>query len=43
MNGIPKTFLYNARGDGFSASVTRPLQQVIEVQAGVSLPTAGGH
>jgi hypothetical protein len=43
MAGIQKTFLYNARGDGFSAQVTRPVQQTIEVQAGLSLPTAGGH
>ena len=43
MDKIQRTFLYNARGDGFSAQVTRPVQQTIEVQAGVSLPTAGGH
>lgn len=43
MSPATKTFLYNARADGLSAQLTRPLQQTIEVQAGTSLPITGGH
>ena len=43
MSPVTKTFLYNARADGLSAQLTRPVQQTIEVQAGTSLPVTGGH
>ena len=36
-------FLYHAWAHAFSAHFTRPINQMIEVQAGVSLPITGGH
>jgi len=36
-------FLYHAWAHAFSAHFTRPVNQLIEVQAGVSLPITGGH
>jgi hypothetical protein len=38
-----KTFLYHAHGHALSGQITRPINHVIEVQAGMSLPTIGGH
>ncbi len=38
-----KTYHYNAHAHGLSAIFDRPVQRLIEVQAGVSLPTTGGH
>lgn len=38
-----KTFLYHAHGHALSGLITRPINHVIEVQAGMSLPTIGGH
>jgi hypothetical protein len=37
------TYHYNAQAFGLSAEFHRPIQHLIEVQAGVSLPTIGGH
>lgn len=37
------TFLYHAHGHALSGRITRPVEHVIEVQAGTSLPTIGGH
>jgi hypothetical protein len=36
-------FHYNAHGHGLSAQFKRPIEQVVDVQAGVSLPVIGGH
>jgi hypothetical protein len=36
-------FHYNARAYGLNARFTRPLEHLIEVQAGTSLPITGGH
>jgi hypothetical protein len=38
-----KTFIYNAHGHALSGHIQRPFDQIIEVQAGTSLPTIGGH
>jgi hypothetical protein len=38
-----KTYFYNAHAHGLSAQFERPIQKLIEVQAGTSLPTIGGH
>jgi hypothetical protein len=38
-----KTYVYNAHGHALSGHITRPFDQLIEVQAGMSLPTIGGH
>jgi hypothetical protein len=38
-----KAFLYNAHGHALSGHIQRPFDQLIEVQAGASLPTIGGH
>jgi len=38
-----RTFLYHAHGHALSGRLTRPLDHVLEVQAGTSLPTIGGH
>jgi hypothetical protein len=37
------TFLYHAHGHALSGRITRPVEHLIEVQAGTSLPTIGGH
>jgi hypothetical protein len=37
------TFLYHAHGHALSGRITRPVDHLIEVQAGTSLPTIGGH
>jgi hypothetical protein len=36
------TYIYNAQGHALSGHVTQPVDQFIEVQAGMSLPTDGG-
>ncbi|HVM74291.1 MAG TPA: choice-of-anchor P family protein [Candidatus Saccharimonadales bacterium] len=36
-------FLYHAWAHAFSGHFTRPIERLIEVQAGVSLPITGGH
>jgi hypothetical protein len=36
-------FLFHASAMAFSGHVTRPLEHLIEAQAGTSLPTTGGH
>ena len=36
-------FIFHASAMAFSGHVTRPIEHVIEVQAGTSLPTTGGH
>lgn len=38
-----RTYHYNAHGYALSGRIDRPVQQVIEVQAAMSLPTSGGH
>jgi len=38
-----KVYHYNAHGHGLSARFDRPVQHLIDVQAGTSLPTIGGH
>jgi len=43
MDGVKRTFHYNACAHAFSGNFTRPIQHDIEVQAPVSLPTIGGH
>jgi hypothetical protein len=40
---VKRTYHYNAHGHGVSAHFERPIQRLIEVQAGISLPTTGGH
>jgi len=41
---IPKTtYHYNAHGHGLSGRLHRPIEHLIDVQAGASLPTIGGH
>jgi hypothetical protein len=39
----PLSYHYHAHAYAFSGEVRRPIKQVVEVQAGVSLPHAGGH
>ncbi len=39
---LHKTYVYNAHGHAASGHITRPLDHIIEVQAGMSLPTTGG-
>ena len=36
-------FLYHAWAHAFSGHFTRPIERLIEVQAGISLPITGGH
>lgn len=43
MTQSTRTYHYNAHGYAFSGRIDRPFQQVIEVQAGMALPTSGGH
>jgi hypothetical protein len=43
MEAIPRTYHYSAHGHALSGQILRPFQQTIEVQAGMSLPTAGGY
>lgn len=42
-DSVQRTFLYNAHGHALSGHIHRPFDQLIEVQAGASLPTIGGH
>jgi hypothetical protein len=43
MDSLHRTYLYNAHGHALSGQILRPFQQIIEVQAGMSLPTTGGY
>jgi hypothetical protein len=43
MDNAHRTYLYNAHGHALSGHITRPFDQIIEVQAGMSLPTSGGY
>src|SRR5208282_4628434 len=43
MDGVKRTFHYNACAHALSGRFHRPIQHDIEVQAPVSLPTIGGH
>jgi hypothetical protein len=43
MDSIHRTYLYNAHGHALSGHIQRPFDQIIEVQAGMSLPTTGGY
>ncbi len=43
MDAIHRTYSYNAHGHALSGRITRPFEQIIEVQAGMSLPTTGGY
>jgi hypothetical protein len=38
-----RVFHYNASAHAYSGQFTRPVQQLIEVQAATALPTIGGH
>ena len=40
---LHRTYVYNAQGHAVSGHITRPFDQVIAVQAGMSLPTIGGY
>lgn len=42
MEPIHPTYLYNGQGHALSAQIVRPFHELIEVQAGMSLPTIGG-
>jgi hypothetical protein len=39
---VSKVYMHNAHGHALSGRITKPLDHVIEVQAGTSLPTSGG-
>jgi hypothetical protein len=39
---VSRTYIYNAHGHALSGHITQPFDQLIEVQAGMSLPTTGG-
>jgi len=43
MDQSHRTYLYNAHGHALSGQIFRPFEQLIEVQAAMSLPTAGGY
>ncbi|MFY9752147.1 MAG: choice-of-anchor P family protein [Candidatus Acidiferrales bacterium] len=43
MDAAHRTYLYNAHGHALSGQILRPFNQLIEVQAGMSLPTTGGY
>lgn len=38
-----ETYFYDVHGSALSGQITSPFQHFIEVQAGASLPTTGGH
>jgi len=42
-DSVHNPFFYHAHGHALSGRITRPVQHLIEVQAGTSLPTIGGH
>ena len=39
---VQRTYIFNGHGHAFSGHLTQPYEQLIEVQAGMSLPTGGG-
>lgn len=43
MDANQRTYLYNGHGHALSGRITRPFDQIIDVQAGMSLPSAGGY
>jgi hypothetical protein len=43
MDSIHRTYHYNAHGSAFSGHFTRPFDEIIEVQAGMSLAPTGGY
>jgi hypothetical protein len=42
-DSVVTTFFYNAQGHALSGHLCCPVEHVIEVQAGISLPTIGGY
>jgi hypothetical protein len=43
MDAMPTQYLYNAHGHALSGRIDRPFEDLIEVQAGTSLPITGGY
>jgi hypothetical protein len=43
MDSPHRTYHYNAHGSALSGHIQRPFDEIIEVQAGMSLPTSGGY
>ena len=43
MDANRRSYIYNGHGHALSGRITRPFDQIIEVQAGMSLPTGGGY
>jgi hypothetical protein len=43
MEGTKERYFYNAHGHALSGQIDRPFKHTIEVQAGTTLPTAGGY
>jgi hypothetical protein len=43
MESTHRTYLYNGHGHALSGHILRPFDQIIDVQAGMSLPTSGGY
>jgi hypothetical protein len=43
MDAVQRTYLYNGHGHALSGHILRPFDQIIDVQAGMSLPTSGGY
>lgn len=43
MDSIHRTYHYNAHGSALSGHIQRPFDEIIEVQAGMSLPSSGGY
>lgn len=43
MEATHRTYLYNGHGHALSGHILRPFDQIIDVQAGMSLPTSGGY
>jgi len=43
MDQSQRGFLYNGQGHALSGKIDRPIEEIIEVQAGMSLPMSGGY
>jgi hypothetical protein len=43
MDSIHRTYHYNGHGSALSGHIQRPFDEIIEVQAGMSLPSSGGY
>jgi hypothetical protein len=43
MDQVQRSYLYNAQGHALSGKIDRPIEEIIEVQAGMSLPISGGY